>query len=395
MDKQKMAVEAEKRLTTPAYVFDLDRFHRRFQYLKENLGENMNVNYCMKTNPFLTRESLMDTDRIEVCSYGEFLICKELKIDPKRLLISGVLKKPEDMREIFQYCKDEAIYTAESPGQARVLQMVAKENHLFVNVYYRLHCGQFGMDENTIIELLGSEDYPNLLFYGIHYFTGTQKHKISKHAKEIKKLDEFFERIKGETGKEVLHLEYGTGFGVPYFANQEETITNPEGLREFRQLLMAMKWKGKISLEMGRAIAYDCGYYIVKAMDIKETAGKNIIICDGGIHQMNYDGQLRGMYKPHITVVRKKQRLSEKKNYAIYGSLCTTNDVLVSEFASEEISEGDMIVFERVGAYSVYEGMSLFLSHELPGIGFYSEEDGFVVVRKQQESYRINTPIYE
>ncbi|MCR4781300.1 MAG: hypothetical protein K5851_00930 [Lachnospiraceae bacterium] len=383
---------AVKEYGSPLYVFDLDAFHERFDYLKRQVGNEIKVNFCMKTNPFLTQVSVNDTDRIEVCSYGEFLICKELKISPSKLLISGVLKKEEDMRETIEYCKEEGVYTAESPNQVKVMQKIAKDLNLHINVYFRLNCGQFGMDEDTIISLLKSDEFSNINFYGIHYFTGTQKHKLRKHEKEINKLDEFFSRIEEETGKKVLNLEYGTGFGVPYFVDQEETVTTPENLYEFKNLLLNMKWKGNISLEMGRALAFNCGYYAVTIRDVKESAGKNYIICDGGIHQINYDGQLRGMYLPHLRVLKNREGSDVKKHYSLYGSLCTTNDVLVSDFETEEVDCGDIIVFERVGAYSVYEGMSLFLSHELPGIAFYSEEDGLQLVREKQESYRLNTP---
>lgn len=389
----KVLLEAANQYGTPLYVFDLDAFHDRFNYLKDAVGSDIKVNFCMKTNPFLTKESLVDTDRIEVCSYGEFLICRDLGINPQKLLISGVLKKKEDVEDIISYCKEDGVYTAESPNQVKVMQEVAADQNLHINVYYRLNCGQFGMDEDTIIGLLKSEDYPNINSYGIHYFTGTQKHKLRKHEKEINKLDEFFARIKEETGKTVLNLEYGTGFGVPYFVEQEETVTTEESLKEFSELLNNMKWKGAVSLEMGRALAFNCGYYIVQVRDMKTTAGKNYIICDGGIHQINYDGQLRGMYQPHLRVLRQDESLKEVKKYSLYGSLCTTNDVLVSEFENEVIKDRDLIVFERVGAYSVYEGMSLFLSHELPGVAFYSEENGLQIVREQQESYRLNTPL--
>ena len=74
----------------------------------------------MKTNPFLTVESLGQTDRIEVCSYGEFLICKSQGIAPEKLLISGVLKKQEDVEDIMAYCSNKAVYTAESVSQVHI-----------------------------------------------------------------------------------------------------------------------------------------------------------------------------------------------------------------------------------------------------------------------------------
>ena len=52
-----------------------------------------------------------------------------------------------------------------------------------------------------------------------------------------------------------------------------------------------------------------------------------------------------------------------------------------------------MIVFTRTGAYSVYEGMSLFLTHELPGVVLYSEQEGLAEVRKQMQTHPLNTPI--
>lgn len=396
--KDEMLKSAAQRYGSPLYVFDVDVFHARYRYLKQQLGSEIRINYCMKTNPFLTQVSLEETDRIEVCSYGEFLICRELHIEPERLLISGVLKKREDMEVIMEYGKDAAIYTAESPAQVRLMNDIALKNGYRAPLYMRLNCGQFGMDADTIVGILQSpEQIAGIEFLGIHYFTGTQKHKLRKHEKEIQKLDGLFARIQEETDYVVRHLEYGTGFGVPYFKDQSETVTTPEQLQEFKKILENMQWKGQINLEMGRALAYNCGSYITQVRDVKCNEGKHYAITDGGIHQLHYDGQLRGMYEPGMRVLRNEfpgvsKMVSNRYHYAIHGSLCTTNDVLVSDYETEELVEGDYIVFENVGAYSVYEGMSLFLSHELPGVVLYSEDRGLQQVRRSSETYLMNTP---
>jgi diaminopimelate decarboxylase len=193
----------------------------------------------------------------------------------------------------------------------------------------------------------------------------------------------------------VKNLEYGTGFGVPYFEGQEETVTAEAELVEFKKLLQEMEWSGNISLEMGRALAYNCGCYLTEIRDLKCSDGKNYAIVDGGIHQLHYDGQLRGMYVPKMHVIHRADvdLTGENKTYSIHGSLCTTNDVLVGNYESEELHKGDIVVFENVGAYSVYEGMSLFLSHELPAIVLYSEQSGLKLVRSMQETYHFNTPL--
>lgn len=52
---------------------------------------------------------------------------------------------------------------------------------------------------------------------------------------------------------------------------------------------------------------------------------------------------------------------------------------------------GDRLVFERTGAYSVTEGIALFLSRDLPEVYFWSGKKGLEKVRNRIESFRMNT----
>lgn len=389
--------EAAERYPTPLYIFDTDALLERFQYFRKHLGDEIGLTYCMKTNPFLTAASLPETQRIEVCSDGEFRVCRSLEISPEKLLISGVLKREEDLEEILDYCGDRALYTAESPSQLELLNRMGADRNLVLGVLPRLTNGsQFGMDEETVLSFIQRrEEYKGVEFRGIHFFSGTQKHRLAKHRKELQKLDAFFQRLEEEADFHVPMLEYGTGFGVPYFEGQEEDVTSPEQLSEFRGIIGAMRWKGAVTLEMGRALAYDTGYYITKVCDVKANSGKNYAITDGGIHQLHYDGQIRGMYVPEVKILSGKPEAAEcaeTVHYSICGSLCTTNDILIGDYACRPLQEGDLIVFTRTGAYSVYEGMSLFLTHELPGVVLCSEEKGLVEVRKQMRTHPLNTP---
>ena len=49
------------------------------------------------------------------------------------------------------------------------------------------------------------------------------------------------------------------------------------------------------------------------------------------------------------------------------------------------------LVFERTGAYSVTEGIALFLSRDLPEVYFWSGKKGLEKVRNRIESFRMNT----
>ena len=144
-----------------------------------------------------------------------------------------------------------------------------------------------------------------------------------------------------------------------------------------------------ISIEMGRFIASECGYYITGVVDAKTTENVNYCIVDGGIHQLNYYGQLMGMKKPKITYL--PQRTENIGKWTMCGSLCTINDVIVRDLEIGAPQTGDYMVFHNCGAYSVTEGMALFLSRELPQILFYSANKGFRCIRKAMGTDIINS----
>ena len=136
------------------------------------------------------------------------------------------------------------------------------------------------------------------------------------------------------------------------------------------------------------------GSYLTRAYDLKVNNGQRICLLDGGIHQINYDGQIKGMYKPQMSVIPADVPAArERKEWTVYGSLCTMNDVLCRGF-DETVGLGDRIVFHKTGAYSFYEGMSLFLSHEFPAVVLYGEKEGLIPVRTQIQSYTLNLAKY-
>ena len=138
---------------------------------------------------------------------------------------------------------------------------------------------------------------------------------------------------------------------------------------------------------MGRFFATYCGTYLTKVMDLKENKGVNYCIVDGGINHVNYYGSMMGMNVPvtqHITDME-----VEAKDWCICGSLCSTNDILIRKY-HKGLSEGDLIAFENIGAYSVTEGINLFLSRTLPCVLLRKKKYDYEVQREHVESYVLN-----
>jgi len=188
-------------------------------------------------------------------------------------------------------------------------------------------------------------------------------------------------------------MEYGPGFYVPYFQKEEEEELS-ETMKAFRETVEHLEFQGKITLEIGRYLAADCGIYVTRIVDVKENAGQRYGIVDGGIHHLNYFGQTMAMKIPHyvqLDGVSLEEKRERKENpVTICGALCTVSDVLVKNLSLKGSYLGDVLVFERTGAYSVTEGIYLFLSRNFPRIFSFSREQGVTLVRDEIASSQFN-----
>ena len=271
---------AKTRFGTPMYLFDTDVFQEQIRSIRRILGEDTGICYAMKANPFLAARAFQEVDRIEVCSKGEFRICREMEIPPEKLIISGVLKKKEDLYEILNYCGGKSVYTAESWNQFRLLANWCDASSDQLRVFPRLSSGnQFGVDKRTLDKIFTVKAlYPNLKIQGIHYFSGTQKKSASRMRAELEMLEEYFCRLE-EDGIHIEELEYGdggrfTGISESDSADESETKSdsgNGQGIccflrlvsdfgtghkRNGRQKLLHCRWR-HASVELRRSDSRD------------------------------------------------------------------------------------------------------------------------------------------
>lgn len=374
---------------SPSYIFDLDALKERVLNIKKILGKDINICYAMKANPFIIEEMKDYIDRYEVCSPGEYEICQRHSVKKDVIIVSGVNKTYESMERIMSLCNGDGIFTIESAEHYDILSKVCKEKNIHIRVVIRLTSGnQFGIDKDMFKNiLLQLKDNEYLDFAGIHYYSGTQK-KLKKVIKEVAMLEEFAKELQDEYGVATDILEYGPGLLFNYFEG-EETPSFEEQLSELKDILKNIKSFKHITLEMGRFIASECGYYCTEVVDRKCNNGSEYAIVDGGIHQINYYGQTLGMKKPFMDVITCNNSY-ELQKINICGSLCTVNDVILRDVSLPQLDKGDILIFKNCGAYSITEGMALFLSRELPAVIFYSKDTGFVRVRDRIGTHLIN-----
>ena len=376
---------------TPFYVYDLGELKRRVLFLKSVLPEKISLCYAVKANTFILEELDGMVDYFEICSPGEYRICKKAKLPSNKFVISGVNKEASLIEQILIENDHTGQFTVESMNQFELLRKAARDTGRKISVLLRLTCGnQFGLDIDDLVGLVENYRADQWIgIAGIQFFSGTQKTSLKKIKREIELLDQFISQIYERFSFRISKLEYGPGLPVSYF--EGDSFDELAFLNEFSSLLNHMHYDGPITLEIGRSIAASCGTYLTKVVDTKCNHSELYAIVDGGIHQIVYYGQSMAMKQPGIRLLSARDERNIQK-WNICGSLCTANDFLGKQYPLPRLEINDVLAFENTGAYCAAEGISMFLSRELPGIVLMDEKGEFKTVRNQLDTERFNTP---
>ena len=393
-----MAVDINKicnEVISPSYIFSEEEFASRAALVRESFGEDVNLCFSIKANPFLLGIMPDQISKVEVCSPGELDVCKSLNVPPEMIIFSGVNKSKEEIKVAFEYGVRNV--TAESKKHIDYINSVAIEMDIKCDLLLRLSDeSQFGIDGDELLGYIKNRNaYKGFKIVGLHYFTGTQKRRPSALIKEIDKFMAYIDRVEEDADFKIERIEYGTGLAVDYFS-KDATEEEAARIKEIAPKIKELSKKADLTVEMGRFFAAPCGYYITEVMDTKVNDGVHYAIVDGGIHQLKYDGQTQGMQIPEITHIKSPQSCNEvgsgTNKWTLCGSLCTTADVIARSVEFTDLNCGDLLVFYRTGAYSMDEGISLLLSRDMPSIYILDKANKLNKVRNRVDTYKYHVP---
>lgn len=377
-----------KSYATPLYVFEIDALKNRVDYLKSRLPKDVSLCYAIKANTFIVSDLCPYIEKLEVCSPGEMMLCLEKGVELSKIVVSGVYKTRDFIEEIVKDHSGVNCFTVESAEQYDMLIEFAEKYNKKIKLLLRLTSGnQFGLDEDDVKKIITSYDKNTVEIIGIQYFSGTQKTSLKRIKREIDYADAFLAELENEYCFKSDEFEYGPGLPVAYF--DTDNFNEEEYLAEFSSLLSSMKYKAKITLEVGRSLVADCGNYITKVVDMKSNQNQNYAIVDGGMNHITYFGQSMAMKHPFHSLFPLRDD-GETKNWNICGSLCTVNDILMKNTPITDLKIGDAIVFKKTGAYCATEGISLFLSRDLPQVLIIDENGNINCAREAVATYKLN-----
>jgi diaminopimelate decarboxylase len=373
---------------TPFYLYHGEMISERVRRVHESLGTE--VSYSLKANPSLGVCQLIASEReagAEVASSGELTVARAAGFEPEDIVFAGPGKTDDELRRAV----DEGIFAVnvESLHEIDRLADIASEAGRSIGVGLRINpeaqlmgsgmrmggtVGQFGMDQSELEEAVGKTlGRDELVLRGVHVYTATQVFEVEPLLEHCRNILEISLQTADLAGHPLEMVDFGGGFGVPYFEKLSEFDLDSfaEG---FRELLASYRPDPRLEgcrflFELGRYLVADAGVYVTRAVDVKETRGKTFVVTDGGMnHHLTATGNMGQVFRkayPLLNLTR-MEGVPAEEGVAVAGPCCTPLDVFGNNIPLAAPGVGDLIGVFYSGAYGYSASNLGFLSHPSP-----------------------------
>lgn len=380
--------ELVQRFGTPLYVYSGDLLVAQLQRLQRALGPETHVVFSVKANPSLGVCQLLARHGagIEVASHGELLLAQRAGFAPEDTLFAGPGKSDEELSAasaagIFAI-NVESVSELERLGAiARARGEVAGVG-LRINPRLELHGAgmrmgggpqRFGIDEELIADVCERLRHnPHLRARGPHVYTGTQVFDVDALVTHIEHVVKIARQMADALSEPLEMIDFGGGFGVPYFEGGEPFDLERFGTL-YRRVVETCRADARLSearfiIELGRYLVAEAGVYVTRVVDVKESRGETFVVTDGGMnHHITATGNFGQVFrKAYPLSLLNRANAPSDSVVSIVGPCCTPLDTLAHRIPFPEARVGDLVGVFMSGAYGYSASSLRFLSHATP-----------------------------
>ncbi|MBN2565404.1 MAG: diaminopimelate decarboxylase [Candidatus Eisenbacteria bacterium] len=372
---------------TPMYVYDGDMVRDRYQALKEAFP-SFEIFYSMKANPSMALVGLLRSlgAGSEIASGGELFLAKETGHDPLDIVFAGPGKTDRELEDaiisgIFAV-NVESLRELERLSRIAGLVGVPARAALRINtsvglsksgtgsagpLHERMAGGpsKFGIDEEKLDGLRGAWDRRAVDIVGIHVYTASQILDADEIVENARRTMAVAERVERLTGEPLMAIDFGAGFGVPHY-DEEGPLDLPSLGRRVEDVFKPYsdRGDGRLILELGRYLVSECGVFVTRVIELKESRGERFVITDGGINQFVRPVLMKVRHEARVVSRLSSPTSTEAK---VSGPLCTPIDITSEKIqVPDDIALDDLIGIFNAGAYGFSMSPQLFLSHPSP-----------------------------
>ena len=373
---------------TPFYLYHGEMISERIRRVREALGTE--VSYSVKANPSLGVCQLIAGEGetgAEVASSGELTVARAAGFEPDTIVFAGPGKTDDELMMVVR----EGIFAdnVESLGEIERLAAIAKESGRRIGVGLRINpaaqlmgsgmrmggtVGQFGIDQAELEEAIRKTlSHPELILRGIHVYTATQVFEVEPLLEHCRNILEIALETADRAGQSLQMIDFGGGFGVPYFEKMAEFDLQSFG-EGFRALLHSYRSDPRLEgcrylFELGRYLVADAGVYVTRVVDVKQMRGKTFVVTDGGMnHHLTATGNMGQVFRKTYPLLNLTHMsgVPEEEGVAVAGPCCTPLDMFGSNIPLAQPEVGDLIGVFYSGAYGFSASNLGFLSHPAP-----------------------------
>ncbi len=385
IDDRSIADIARQVGMTPFYVYARTHLRERVEQLRKVLPSEVHLHYAIKANPSPAVVQFLAplVDGLDVASAREMQVALDAGMAADLISFAGPGKKVE---ELARAVAAGVTLNVESELELERLAQIARDGGgrarvaIRVNPSFELKTSgmkmgggpkQFGIDAESVPQVLQRlRDMP-LQFVGFHIFSGSQSLRAESIVEAQQKAVAQAIELARSAPAPVQMLNIGGGFGIPYFPGEQPLDLAPIGrnLRELATTTRAQLPQAQLMLELGRYIVGEAGLYVCRVIDRKVSRGHVFLITDGGLHHHlsasgNFGQVLR---KNYPVVIANRVRGAQREVASVVGPLCTPLDLLADKVELARAEVGDLVAVLQSGAYGFTASPLAFLSHPPPG----------------------------
>lgn len=370
--------------STPFYVYARCHMSERVQELRRLLPTEVHLHYAVKANPMpeVVRHMAGLVDGLDVASAGEMRTALGTGMRPERISFAGPGKT---VAELERAVAAGIVLNVESPLELTRIVAIAERTGrrpqvaLRINPDFELKTSgmkmgggprQFGIDAESVPQLLAEMRRMPVAFVGFHIFSGSQNLRAEAIAETQRKTVALAAELAGHAPAPVEILNIGGGFGIPLFPGEQPLDLAPiaANLTPLLSTVRRAMPRAQVVIELGRYLVGEAGIYVCRVLDRKISRGQVFLITDGGLHHHlaasgNFGQVIR---KNYPVLVANKARPAELETASVVGPLCTPLDLLADRMEMAAAGPGDLIAVLQSGAYGYTASPLGFLGHPPP-----------------------------
>jgi diaminopimelate decarboxylase len=370
---------------TPFFAYDRGLLTSRVERLRAVLPDGIKLSYAVKANPMpaVVQHLSGMVDSFDVASAMEMRTALDTPMPADRVSFAGPGKTPD---ELTQAVAAGVTIELESETEAARVEAIGDQLSIRPRVAVRVNPDfevrgsgvrlgggpqQFGVDAERVPALVKQLTSTDVDFLGFHVFAGSQNLHADILADSQRKTVDLVLRLAEASPDPIRYLNLGGGFGIPYFERDEPLDLEAVSSTLAGLMDTAIRPKlpdARVVIELGRYIVGECGVYITRIVDRKESRGRTYLIVDGGLHHQlaasgNFGQVIRRNY-PLAVANRMGEQPTETAS--VVGCLCTPLDLLGEKVPLPSAEVGDLIAVFQAGAYGLTASPTAFLSHPAP-----------------------------